>query len=168
MSSSSWHHHWHFMNLAIRVKNGGLLPALSDHPSLACALITISVTHPPDCNLSINVPMVILLSHALASPLSHVPSVAAFPTFILLFGVALSHLHLQFTISSAHSPPSFLGPVQTCHSREVHGSPLGLFSSPSWAASRDVSPPQPGEAVCQRRTVNWRLQAIKCLLQISI
>ena len=117
------------MNLAIRAKSGGLLPVLSGHPSLACALITISVIHPPDCNLSINVPMVMLLSHALASPLSHVPSVAAFPTFILLFGVVLSHLHLQCTISSAHSPPSFLGCVQTCHSKEVHGSPWG-FSPP--------------------------------------
>ena len=29
------------MNLAIRVRNGGLLPALSDHPSLASALNTI-------------------------------------------------------------------------------------------------------------------------------
>ena len=127
------------MNLAIRAKSGGLLPVLSGHPSLACALITISVIHPPDCNLSINVPTVMLLSHALASPLSHVPSVAAFPTFILLFGVVLSHLHLQCTISSAHSPPSFLGCVQTCHSKEApwgFSPPLpglhpGMYSHPS-------------------------------------
>lgn len=155
MSSSSWHHHWHFMNLATRVKDGGLLPALSDHPSLACALITISVIHPPDCNLSINVPTVMLLSHALASyalasPLSHVPSVAAFPTFVLLSGVVLCHLHLQFTVGSAHSPRLFLGPVQTCHSREVQGSPLASLL-PFLAASRDASSHQP---LCQRRTLN--------------
>ena len=153
MSSSSWHHRWHFMNLAIRVRNGGLLPALSDHPSLASALNTIKC-YPPSCNLSINVPTVMLLSHALASYalaslLSHVPSVAAFPTFSLLSGVVLCHLHLQFTVSCAHSPPLFLGPVQTCHSREVHGSPLG-FSPPLPGLHPGMYPPPSLERLCAK------------------
>ena len=132
------------MNLAIRVRNGGLLPALSDHPSLASALNTIKC-YPPSCNLSINVPTVMLLSHALASYalaslLSHVPSVAAFPTFSLLSGVVLCHLHLQFTVSCAH--PTLV--PWPCADLPLQGSAwlsFGLLSSPSWAASRDVSPP---------------------------
>lgn len=36
------------------MKNRGLLLTLPAHPSLARSLITISVIHPPDCNLSIN------------------------------------------------------------------------------------------------------------------
>lgn len=110
-------------------------------------LLPLSVIHPPDCNLSINVPTVMLLSHALASYalaslLSHVPSVAAFPTFILVSRVVLCHLHLQFTVSCAHSPPLFLGPVQTCHSRQVHGSPLG-FSPPLPGLHPGMYPPTP-------------------------
>lgn len=145
------------MNLAIRVRNGGLLPALSDHPSLASALNTIKC-YPPSCNLSINVPTVMLLSHALASYalaslLSHVPSVAAFPTFSLLSGVVLCHLHLQFTVSCAHSPPLFL---VLCRPATPGKCMALLWASllPFLGCIQGCIPPKPGKALCQRRTLN--------------
>ena len=142
-SGSSWTHH--------QDENGGLLPALPTHLSVARSRITISVIHPSDCNLSIspgscNVPE--SLECSCVTPVSH------------SFSDSSSNLHPPWGGCPVSPPPTtrlsaLLTPspcsLALCRPvtpRRTPGSPLG-FPPPCPGLHPGVCPhPRLGEALC--------------------
>lgn len=146
----SGHHHghfkWPFMSSAIRAKNRGLFTALPTQFSLAHSLTTTSVTHPPNCNLSINpgpchAPE--SLECSCITPVSGSFSGSSLNLHPPLWGCPVSPPPTT-RLSALLTPCPCSWPcadAQTCHSKEDSRFPFGLLSSLSWAISRGVSMP---------------------------